>query len=75
MIKHAGGGDMFCEGTDEFKVGDVHLGVREDLLQLLLTFVVDVDGGIEVGTFIDGLAGVFNLGFIHGGVVGEDVVE
>ena len=74
--KHiAATGDMFCEGTDEFRVEDVHLGVREDFLQLLLTFVVDVDGGIEVGTFTDGLAGVFDFGFIHGGVVGEYVVE
>ena len=66
---------MFCEGTDKFRVGDVHLGVREDLLQLLLTFVVDIDGGIEVGTFIDRLAGVFDFGFIHGGIFGEYVVE
>ena len=66
---------MFCEGTDEFRVGDVHLGVREDFLKLLLAFVVDVDGGIEVGTFVDGLTGVFNFRFIHGGVVGEYVVE
>ena len=66
---------MFCEGPDEFRFGGVHLGVREDFLQLLLTFVVDVDGGIEVGTFLDGLTGVFNFGFIHGGVVGECVVE
>ena len=75
MVKHAGGCDMFCKGTDEFRVGDVHLGVREDFLHLLLTYVVDVDGEIEVGTFIDGLAGVFDFGFIHGGVVGEYVVE
>ena len=40
-----------------------------------LTFVVDVDGGIEAGTFVDGLTGVFNFRFIHGGVVGEYVVE
>ena len=66
---------MFCEGTDEFRVGDVHLGVREDFLKLLLEFVVDVDGGIEVGTFVDGLTGVLNFRFIHGGVVGEYVVE
>ena len=75
MVKHAGCSDMFCEGTDEFRVGDVHLGVRENFLQLLLMFVVDVDGGIEVRTFVDGLAGVFDFGFIHGGVVGEYVVE
>ena len=43
MVEHAGGGDMFYEGTDEFRVGDVHLGAREDFLKLLLTFVVDVD--------------------------------
>ena len=75
MVKHADGGDMFCKGTDEFRVGDAHLSVREDFLKLLLTFVVDVDGGIEVGTFVDGLTGVFDFGFIHGGVVGEYVVE
>ena len=39
---------MFCEGTDKFRVGDVHLGVREDLLQLLLTFVVDFNSPIDV---------------------------
>ena len=66
---------MFCKGTDEFRVGDVQLGVREDFLKFLLTFVVDVDGGIEVGTFLDGLTGVLNFQFIHGGVVGEYVVK
>ena len=48
---------------------------REDFLKLILTFVVDVNGGIEVRTFVDGLTGVFNFRFIHCGVVGEYVVE
>ena len=48
----------------------------KDLLDHILTNYATMDESeIEVGTFVDGLEGVFNFGFIHGGVVGGYVVE
>ena len=32
LVEHASGSDMFCESTDEFRVGDVDFGIGEDFL-------------------------------------------
>ena len=53
---------MFLQCPDQFVVVNCDEGIFEDILELLLVVEIDVDGIVEVGSFIDGLVCCFNFG-------------
>ena len=66
---------MFLQCPDQFVVVNRDEGIFEDILELFLVVKIDVNGLVEVGSFIDGLACCFDSGIIQPGVVGENVFQ